>query len=297
MLVVIGVIVILAAILLPMLLKANREGDRMRTQADMQTISQGLEAYKLDFGDYPRPDSPGNNSGFACLGRYLIGPGPAGAPSPTFTLPVAPFKDGDMYYVGSGTTQIQYVCVNGSSTTTAPPTPDWVVQSFTDSVDGPGIKGPHGNKKYGPYIQPDKVRLHGLAIVDKKDNPILYFPATAGHPNIHVVGGGGTSSGYLSLSGASMYNLGDGENFFREQGEPDISNPPTMNYNSVHAMMSLLGDTNFDGAIGPGETAAATGSYILWAAGPDGIYGPVRSPNADATQEQLDSCDDVTNFK
>ena len=309
MLVVIGILVLLAAILTPMLMKTYREADRIRTAADMQSISQGLEAFKLDFGDYPRPDSAGANSGFAALGRYLIGPGPADSSSTTYTQG-PPFQIGSMYYVGTPPNQTQYVCVNATSTTTAPPSTDWVVQNFFDGVDSFGIhQGVHSNKKYGPYLQPDKFRTHGLAIVDKKDNPILYFPAPPGHPNIHLAQGYATVT--PNVNGNSLYNLADGEVFFREAGEPDISNAPTNAFASVHTMMVMLGDTGANGAIdvdanhgGRVEKELTTGPYLLWAAGPDGIYGILRAPNADPSQDpfeklqqEIDGCDDVTNFR
>src|SRR4051794_24350654 len=53
MLVVIGVLVLVAGLLLPMLTRAYRQSSRARTAADLQAIAAGLEAYKQDFGDYP----------------------------------------------------------------------------------------------------------------------------------------------------------------------------------------------------------------------------------------------------
>jgi len=34
-----------------------------------------------------------------------------------------------------------------------------------------------------------------------------------------------------------------------------------------------MGDTNGDGILQASETPAATGPYLLWSPGPDGIYG------------------------
>ena len=60
----------------------------------------------------------------------------------------------------------------------------------------------------------------------------------------------------------------------------------------------LLGDLNHDGQIGSGETEVTTAPYILWSAGPDGIFGPARTANSDLTPDQLKSnYDDVTNFR
>jgi prepilin-type N-terminal cleavage/methylation domain-containing protein len=277
LLVVIGIIVILASIGVPMGLKAYKAAQRSRIQADLNTISVGLEAFKGDFEDYPRPDSSGANSGFACLGRYLIGPDGAG--TTTLVAPTSPYSPGDCLYTGSGTTLVQYVCVN-KNVTTSPPTADWAVQSFLDGHDGPGIKKPIGGRVYGPYLQPDKFKMRGLAILDTEGNPILYFPASPAKPNIHA------ANGYVGTSSSSLYNANDGEIFFRQPGD-------TNNTNSVHILQSMLGDTSLDGQIGPGETEATTGPYLLWSAGPDGIFGPLQG---DISSTAIQKCDDVTNF-
>src|SRR4051812_7886736 len=54
LLVVIGIIMTLAAILLPALNTAYRNATRARMAGDLQAIVTALEAYKADFGDYPR---------------------------------------------------------------------------------------------------------------------------------------------------------------------------------------------------------------------------------------------------
>src|SRR5258708_5058010 len=50
----IGVIVLLAGILLPAIMSARSSARRTRMAQDLNTIAVGLEAYKQDFGDYPR---------------------------------------------------------------------------------------------------------------------------------------------------------------------------------------------------------------------------------------------------
>src|SRR4051812_41748516 len=71
MLVVIGIIVLLAGLTIPMVVKARRSAGRTKLASDFGTISQALEEYKNTFGDYPRVEQP--NTGFAVLGRALIG--------------------------------------------------------------------------------------------------------------------------------------------------------------------------------------------------------------------------------
>jgi prepilin-type N-terminal cleavage/methylation domain-containing protein len=72
LLVVIGIIVLLAGLGLPMVLRAYKSGTKMRSQADLQTITTALNAYKQDFGEYPRVPVP--NTGPAVLCMALVGP-------------------------------------------------------------------------------------------------------------------------------------------------------------------------------------------------------------------------------
>src|SRR5438105_494389 len=56
LMIVIGVILALLAIGVPMIGRAYRQAVRHRMAGDLQTIATALEAYKQDFGDYPRND-------------------------------------------------------------------------------------------------------------------------------------------------------------------------------------------------------------------------------------------------
>jgi prepilin-type N-terminal cleavage/methylation domain-containing protein len=301
LLVVIGILVLLVAILVPMSMKAYRAGERTRANADLTTIEVAIEAFKGDFGDIPRPDVPASNSGFACLGRFLVGPfGVQG--SPNFSNATSPFHPGECFMVGSGTTAVQYVCVNPS--TSAPPGADWSVFTFFDNKEGPGIKKPIGGRAYGPYLQPDKFKMQGLALLDRQGNPILYFPGSPGRPNIHAAGG------FVGNSAGSLYNEADNLLFFRQSTE-------STDVYSTRAFRAVLGDydsdipqgqpqpsTAFNGQIDPGagETDATNGPFLLWSAGPDGIFGPIHplaaSPPAEwPNKADILKCDDVTNFR
>ncbi|MDP9173358.1 MAG: type II secretion system GspH family protein [Planctomycetota bacterium] len=96
LLVVMGVIALLAAILLPAISNAYRSAQMDSQRADLQSIAMALEAYKSDFGDYPRNANlqtwvsqalanppPGNAAPgnippiYFSLATALIGPGPA----------------------------------------------------------------------------------------------------------------------------------------------------------------------------------------------------------------------------
>jgi len=71
-LVIIGIILALMAILLPSVGRAWKIGQRTRMELDIATISQALDIYKQDHGDYPRVYVA--RYGAWALGRALIGP-------------------------------------------------------------------------------------------------------------------------------------------------------------------------------------------------------------------------------
>src|SRR5580704_4922536 len=56
LLVVIGIIAILAGLLLPAISQMHRSAQITGQKADFVTIANALDAYKADFGDYPRND-------------------------------------------------------------------------------------------------------------------------------------------------------------------------------------------------------------------------------------------------
>src|SRR4051812_10953586 len=90
MLVTIAIIVLLAGLLLPMLYKTYRSASRTRLAADLNSIGVALDAYKSDFGDYPRVPAAG--TGFATLGKALVGP--YDTTLTTLQAPTAPYKAG-----------------------------------------------------------------------------------------------------------------------------------------------------------------------------------------------------------
>ena len=89
LLVVIGIIAILAGLLLPAVNKMRRSAQITGQQADFVTISNALEQYRADFGDYPRnvvlprwntnatAGPPTLAPEFLTLATALLGPGPA----------------------------------------------------------------------------------------------------------------------------------------------------------------------------------------------------------------------------
>src|SRR5688572_16909693 len=73
-LVVIGIIVVLAGILVPLVGRSMRQAKQIRTAADLGSIGTALEAFKADHGDYPRTTDNSIGSGVGMLGRFLFGP-------------------------------------------------------------------------------------------------------------------------------------------------------------------------------------------------------------------------------
>lgn len=159
MLVVIGILVILAALLFPVIRSAQRKATQATLASDLQVIGQALEAYRQDFSGYPRPPvstvtpRPASYTGPLILAWALIGPYNSG----TFQAGLSP----DVY----------------------------------DGCDGPGFRDrPTGQGPvHGPYLPADKFKLKDYSlkdsdgvtrtfkyILDSQGNPILYFPAKPG---------------------------------------------------------------------------------------------------------------------
>jgi prepilin-type N-terminal cleavage/methylation domain-containing protein len=262
LLVTIGIIVTLIGLLLPAVFRAYRNSIRSRTQADLQLISTALEAYHADFSDYPRIDNDSSGTfnglkdrGARLLCRAMIGPAPA------------MFNNGSAFPA--------------------------------DGADGNGfrIRLGTGGKVYGPYVQTDKFNIGGTdktnfsdaTILDRDNNPILYYPGT---PHAVITAGGAYKQFVFTQpppSGAGytthpLYNAYDNLNYGNGVG------PPT--YLSEAELQWLLGDngkgggTANNGQLDAGEVPTTTGPYILWSAGADGIYG----------RDAKGKTDDITNF-
>jgi type II secretory pathway pseudopilin PulG len=75
LLVVIGIIILLASILIPVIISTKSKAARARIKLDLVSISTGLEEYKKVFGDYPRQTTPNPTPGNRepLLAKYLIG--------------------------------------------------------------------------------------------------------------------------------------------------------------------------------------------------------------------------------
>lgn len=318
LLVVIGIIVLLVGILLPMVMRAYRGADRQRTASDLNAIAVALDAYKADFGDYPRP--AGDHIGFAILGYALIGPANAAVTNsgsvispPTYDSAKS-YGAGDMVQSGGNT----YVCIKDSTGVGVTTTTSWQPFPWADGADGPGFKNAltvdsngdgipdvPGGKTWGPYLQPDKFKLRGAAILDRDENAILYFPgnksANVSNPNTteFVALATGTTRPMFAVNHNAMLIV-PGTNTAAEQ---------TL---AIARMRSMSGDFNLNGRIDGGESAGGLKPYLLWAAGADRKYGPqeieaawlsgsgntlqANSARLADVRKAIQQCDDVTNF-
>jgi prepilin-type N-terminal cleavage/methylation domain-containing protein len=296
LLVVIGIIVLLAGILIPVVTNSIKKGRATAMAATLQSLTAGLNAYKDDFGDYPRvndvPDlAPLNPSdarvldGARTLCRALIAPGAAGAA----TAPPPPLLNGEDGFDGPGFRVRRIV-------------------SSTNALQG---------KSYGPYVQVDKFKVQDLenpatpsparmVITDGYDKPILYMPAARVKPNISAYIMPGSVPPFCSADDRSLWDLDDVQwtgttapytSHFRQGTETD-------NVNADIRLKTMLGDanlttptamTNQDGLIQADETPVKDIPFALWSAGDDGLFGPIMS-GAKPTKDEVTRCDDVTNF-
>ena len=281
LLVVIGIVAILMGLAVPAILRARKSSDKATTGLTLQVLTTAITAYHQDHGIYPpmatgTDGKPIDGTGFSVLGRCLLGVGgrnPGGI-NGTFAVGTE-YEMGSHVQVGAQT----YLAIRKPPVgTTTSDTAYWTLFSGADGVDGPGFKlrrVDNGNgvvpdaedtvsgKTYGPYVD-TKFPAIGFALRDGNDNAILYYPATGRKPDL-------ATGPYVGTDGTAFYNANHNSN----QVLP------------LESMRRLLGDKNFDGAIGTGETAAHTGPYLLWSAGSDGVYGFIGT----ATKS-----DDVTNF-
>lgn len=263
LLVVIGILVLIAGLLLPMVMRATATGTRTRIAADLQAISVALDQYKADHGDYPRvpgdPSDANYMTGAQILCRSLFAPGPA-------------------------------------------VTPAGATDDVGDGADGPGfrIRGTQG-RVYGPYLKSEQFRLRdpanldntapdpnnlNLVLIDHNDHPILYFPARPGKLNLTINGA------YIAQSDTSMFDARDNLDAFEHSGDGAA--------NAFLRIQVMLGDYDTDTTITPGSVAATEKPYLLWSAGLDGNFGPNEVSDvpgdAAANQKAAEDCDDVTNF-
>ena len=288
LLVVMGIIALLISLLVPTVTSSLRKARRTRVQAELVSIGTALDAYKTDFGDYPRfgtdtndPLNVAADRGARLVCRALMGPAPATDPNfttapgdPNYQLDArAYFQDGfgeDGAKVFGFKDQRQVITRNGNSAVLFP---------------GP-VRGPYLDpekfsvrKSSGGLYEPDAVILDSQA-----SGPILYYVARPVQPNLsapNAIAG----TGIVPAPG-SLFDAYD------NRGSTPASRPPplppypglsaqraTWDKDSTNRYLyELLGDTDGDGTIGPGESATTTGPYLLIAGGTGG-FNLISDPN------------------
>ena len=270
MLVVMGIILLIISILLPTLNRASREASRARIAADFQVISQALDAYKADFGDYPRPGLLPNGNpvgGAQILCWALIGPGDAG--------------DGFGNPLGT----------DGQAG------PGFRVRGTQGTVYGPYLA--LDRFKYGILDNNGNIQTNSATddtqnvIADRYNHPILYFVANKAAVDSSPNGYTGTWN-YNTGVTHPHWNFMDNQGFLNNGNLITNSSTP-MDPPATTRFDWMLGDINADGTINNGEIPVTT-PYILWSAGPDGKFLPTVADSSSA-QNAVNACDDVTNFR
>lgn len=269
LLVAVGIIILIMSIIIPMLGKANKTAQRTRQAADLQSITQALEAYRADQRDYPRlppgiqKNDPTFVSGAELLCWALLAPGPAQQ--------------------------------DGAGVESQPSAPGM----------GFRTRGTTG-QAYGPYLTPTKFRLINMkdgtlgstddtatAIADYWDHPIYYCPAT---PNVDPTQGAGYVNTYSGNGPHPMYDV----IYFHERGTFSTTLYQEQNASlSAQDLMALtteqemVGDTNHNGMIDSNESQQNL-PFLLWSAGPNGVFGYDKTRQG--TLANPHASDDVTNF-
>lgn len=298
LLVVIGIIVLLIAILVPVLAITRTRAKSAGIRASIQAISGALDEYQKDYNDYP--DVRGPNTGFADLGRALLGPGGAWINTSTPSAPA--YSSGTAYPTGScvasGTTE--YLAIVDVPAGNAPPVNDyWTAFAYSDGHDGFGAAV--NGKATRPYLSPERIKTRGTALLDADENPIAYFRGRAGKNNLDRPIGTTTIGSYVDRSPQSQYDASNSLSLFLQPGEKwSVPNDQDKALKRLRYMMGAYnaGDpgTGTVGCLAPGKTAVDR-PFLLWSAGPDGFFGPRLDPNDAQQKRNVDKCDDITNFQ
>jgi hypothetical protein len=129
--------------------------------------------------------------------------------------------------------------------------------------------------------------------------PILYFPRRPTKTNVTLAGGylPAVTAPPLGKNGSAMYDPADNVQQFVQLSDTDARAPQWR----IHAMLGDF-DTNAVIASTANESVLYDGPYILWASGPDGLFGPEKitdgsNPTTNIkNRDAVAACDDVTNI-
>ncbi|MDB5323876.1 MAG: type secretion system protein [Phycisphaerales bacterium] len=263
MLAVIGIIVLLVGILLPTVMSARRNAERNAVRMELQTIALALEAYKADFGDYPRPPTgTPTQRKYRLLAWALIGP---------------------------------YDATTGVADPLAPG------NTMIDGADGPGFRtvfdksANKGGKVWGPYLAPDKFRVATSAnnldfpttpadlrwdILDRYGSPIEYFPRWRNYQ------AGSNLFGLAAGSAATaVYD-------FQQQFMQVATSTPASGSGPMNYLRKALGDDDLNDVINAQETIQETPPFLLLS------RGPLRSFSTDPDiKTKFAKTEEITNLQ
>ncbi len=330
MLVVIGIVIVLVGILMPSLNKAWKSAIRASVSNDLQAIATALEAYRQDFGDYPRvATDPGVVGVYPKVVDLPSSPGATVTPGAVLPRPNPMLG-----------TQVLCFALMGPAAATDPYSPGATDRRIQDGADGPGFRGRAGGKIYPAYLPVERFKMGDptfdfgpfpqpqyaleFSILDRWNLPILYFPASLARPNVSVTPTPPTCAPYvdsklanptITTSETSRYDGDDNLRWFTDgprdtnaSGTIYINYPvPTSNVPKALARLrAMLGDRHgatagsaVDGIIQSDETPVDL-PFLLWSAGPDERFGPFTfSASGVLTAADLNylrDCDDITNF-
>jgi prepilin-type N-terminal cleavage/methylation domain-containing protein len=287
LLVVMGIILVLMGLALPMITRVYRNGVRARMQSDLQVIASAIDAYKADFKDIPRTDNADT-----VWSSVTTNGGSATA-----------YKD----HLRGACTLCWCLVAMGNANTTAY-NGNTVTKGY-DGANGPGFRvRTTDGQIYGPYINPDHIKVALISGGTAGDNHYYYFADTYGNPYLYYPANTGATitnaNGYIASTSAGftpMFDTDDNDTtdafasfttaiFARSPADTNTSWP-------AWRFEVMLGDINHNGQIDtttmPPETPVSVPGYILWGLGPDGNGGPDDPTNASI----ISQCDDVTNFQ
>jgi prepilin-type N-terminal cleavage/methylation domain-containing protein len=309
LMVVVLILGILAAITLPMLMKSYKRAIVTRTKSDLQTISLALEAYKSDFGDYPRFDD--GNATDATTAGYSADPLNVQEDRGARLICRALMAPAAASLASGATTSS--VGFKASANEQAP-----------DGADGPGFRIRPGaaGKVYGPYLQSEKFKLGNpgapggawdsvyftdATLLDSNGNPILYYPATPGKLTISGTTGNTTAAFAFNATTGAPIGFGNATatslramyNGFDNNGYGEAT--PTHLFLNAYEFQYIMGDRDNNGYLdtdsSPAEQATTTQPYLLWTAGPTGVYGLQPAfTGTTASPGVRYKCDAVCNF-
>jgi prepilin-type N-terminal cleavage/methylation domain-containing protein len=262
MLVVITIIAALAAIAVPMISRAHKAALHNAMAADLAVIASALDAYKSDFGDYPRrtvTDVNGNHlTGAALLCWALIAPGPVNQDG----------ADGFGFRI-RGTTGT----VKGPYLPTDRFTIGIYLNAVTKSPNMPGISD-WSNLNSVVTTPPAQAGTDDTCemLADRNDRPILYFPANKGADGYATTVPGGA---YVGTTDQAVFDYADNNpaagSVLAIDQLPNILTKKIMSFR-LGAPGKTQGSPP-DGNLYAAQVPAATGPYLLWSSGTDTLFG------------------------